>query len=204
MGLSLKSIGRGFLKLAPITAGFIPGVGPLAAAGIGAATGAIGRGKPKLSNIVGGAAMGAGGSLAKGSLGGADKAGGMMGKLQSVGGFLGKNSDLLLSGAGMIQGARQQGQADKMDKRALDLAERQYAETEGLRSAGRERMLNTQRPDMSGIYAGSSNPFARPLRPLSPSQGATTPAGPQAEDPLERPYREITRLPSIGGRGRFA
>lgn len=112
--------------------------------------------------------------------------------------------DLILSGLGMIQGARQQGKADRLNKQALNLSNQRYAETAPLRSVGMERMLNTQRPDLSGIYAGSSNPFARPLRPLSPSQGATTPAGPQAEDPLERPYREITRLPSIGGRGRFA
>lgn len=210
MGLSLKGIGKGLLKVAPIAASFIPGVGPLAAAGIGAAAGAIGKGKPKLSNILGGAAAGAGGALAKGAMGagavgGAAKSGGLGGALRSVGGFLKNNPELVMSGMGAIQGARQQGKADKLNQQALDLANRHYAETAPLRAGAMDRLTNTQRPDLSGIYAGSSNPFARPLRPLSPTMGGETPPGPMAANPMERPLREVTQppMPSVGGRRRM-
>lgn len=127
--------------------------------------------------------------------------------LKSIGGFLGKAvgkvvpyGDLALAGLGMIQGARKQGKADKMGDRQLAMAEQRYRDTAPLRSVGMERLLNTQRPDLSQMYQ-SENPFARPLRPLSPMMGGTTPRGPQAEDPSERPLRELTMpRPMRGGR----
>lgn len=127
------------------------------------------------------------------------------GLLKSVGKKIVSNvipgGDLILSGIGMVQGARQQGKADKLNKEALNIARQRDAELAPLRQAGLSRLTNTQRPDLSSIYAGSSNPFARPLRPLSPSMGAETPRGPMADDPMERPLREITEppMPRMGG-----
>lgn len=132
--------------------------------------------------------------------------------LKSIGGFLGKAAakvvpfgDLALAGIGMIQGSRQQGKADKLNQQALNMAKQRYAEGAPLRAAGLSRLTNTQRPDLSGIYAGSSNPFARPLRPLSPTMGGETPPGPMAANPMERPLREVTQppMPSVGGRRRM-
>lgn len=77
------TLGKGLLKAAPIAASFIPGVGPLAGAligaGTGAASGALGGGglKGAIGGGLGGAAMGKGSS------------GGFMGP-QQQGGFLGK------------------------------------------------------------------------------------------------------------------
>jgi hypothetical protein len=207
MGLSLKSIGRGLkkvgkvaLKAAPIAANFIPGVGPLAAAGIGAAAGAIGNGKPKLGNILGGAAAGYGGGLAKGAAGAGSVAsaaskGGFLGKVQSIGRAALDNKDLILGGINLAQGARSQGRADDMARRASGLQEQRYNETAPLRAGALSRLTNTQRPDLSAMYAGSENPLARPLRPQSPMMGATTPRGPEAINPMERPLRRVFESP---------
>lgn len=152
----------------------------------------VGGGGASASVAPGGAAS-TGGTMAA--------AGGKMDKLRAVGGFLGRNSDAILSGVNMVQGARSQGKADKLNAEALALAKARDAELAQLRQAGVSRLMNTQRPDLSHIYAGSSNAFYRPLRPQSPSMGAETPRGPQADDPAERPYREITRppMPRPGG-----
>ncbi len=78
------SLGKGLLKIAPVAASFIPGIGPLAAMGIGAATGAIGK------KVSGGSWKDA---LKSGALGAATGAsGGLIGKLGSkfggAGGFV--------------------------------------------------------------------------------------------------------------------
>jgi hypothetical protein len=70
-------LGKGLLKAAPIAAAFIPGIGPLAAMGIGAATGAAskklsgGSWKQSLGAGAMGAATGAMGAAGKGVLGAA-------------------------------------------------------------------------------------------------------------------------------------
>lgn len=153
------------------------------------------------SRLVGG---GGGSNFVAG--GGAPGGGGVGGTIRSIGGFLKDNPDLILAGASAVQGSRQQGKADKMNQRALDMAEQRYRETAGLREMGMDRLLNTPRLDLSAMYQ-TENPFGRPLRPLSPTMGGTTPRGPQADDIAERPMREVTQpvppLPSVGGRRRF-
>jgi hypothetical protein len=198
MGLTWKKLGKFALKAAPIAASFIPGVGPLAAAGIGAATGAIGKGKPKLSNILGGAAAGYGGAMAKGAMGAGGAAsaaskGGFLSKVGSVGQKVLDNKDLILGGINMVQGARSQGRADQFAGQASALQKQRYDDTASLRAGAISRLTNTQRPNLDHVYGGSENAFARAYRPMSPSMGATTPPGPQAANPMDRPLRRVTQ-----------
>jgi hypothetical protein len=86
------------------------------------------------------------------------------GALRSAGNFLKDNPELVLGGFQAYQGAKQAGQANKLDERALALAEQPWNETAGLRKHSLEALMNQDRPDLSGIYGGSSNPFSRPLR----------------------------------------
>lgn len=90
LGGALKGIGKVALKAAPIAAAFIPGVGPLAAMGIGAATKGISSKlsgsswKGALGNAALGGAMGYGSSALAGS--------GLLGKLGSKLGVSGSGS----------------------------------------------------------------------------------------------------------------
>lgn len=87
--------------------------------------------------------------------------GGLMGGLKSLGSGALDNLDLILSGAGMVQGAMQQGKADKRNQQALDLATQPWNETAGLRSMSLQRLMNPQKVDLSHLYANSPNPFSR-------------------------------------------
>lgn len=81
LGGALKGIGKVALKAAPVAAAFIPGVGPLAAMGIGAATNAASK---KLSGGSWGDALKSGAiGGAMGYAGGALKGSGLIGKLGS-------------------------------------------------------------------------------------------------------------------------
>lgn len=83
LGSGLKKAGKVALKAAPIAAAFIPGVGPLAAMGIGAAAGGASKaieGKG-LGGILGGAAMGSIPGAAKGALGGIGPSQGFMSRM---------------------------------------------------------------------------------------------------------------------------
>lgn len=134
--------------------------GPLGGALGGALAGGIGHGKPSIARVgmgaLGGAAMGGvadgiGKSVAQQGLGGALKSAGMNAL---------KNPDLLAGGLSMLQGMRQQGQADKLADRALALREQQYADFAPIRRVGLEGMQRTQRPDLSAVFRNSQNPFA--------------------------------------------
>lgn len=131
------------LKAAGVVAG-----GSMLAGGAGGAPGAL--------KSVGGAA---GAPSAAPAAGG----GGFMGGLRSVGGFAKDNPELILGGISAIQGAHQQAQADALNKKAMQYAEQPWNETAGLRKQSLEQMMNPEAPDLSSIYGGSSNPFARPL-----------------------------------------
>lgn len=105
MGL-FGSIGKALKKFKPLrflgkaakfAAPFIPGIGPLAAAGIGAAGHVLDKGKrANLRGLAGGAAIGGLGKLGLNKLGGLGSVGqktgllGRLGKLTSRTGFLGK------------------------------------------------------------------------------------------------------------------
>lgn len=171
MGLSLKSIGKGLkkvgkvaLKVAPVAAAFIPGVGPLAAAGIGAAAGAIGKGKPKLGNILGGAATGALGGVGKAAMGAGGVAGalkgGVGGALKKAGSFALKNPDLLMAGMSGLQGYQADKRADALRKQQLDLAMQNWNQTAPLRTMGQGMMMDQSLEDLSGISRNRYNPFA--------------------------------------------
>lgn len=177
----LKKIGKAWEKVDDYVlpaAGFLVG-GPAGAAVGSAAARGIGDGKFDAGATLGagvkGYAMGqmAGGIPGIGSLGGgggaaasqaagaAGGAGGIGGTLKSIGSWAANNPDLILSGVGMVQGAQQQGKANKMNERALALAEQPWKETAGLRSIALDRLQNPERVDLSQIYANNSNPFSR-------------------------------------------
>lgn len=159
-----RKLGKLALKAAPVAASFIPGVGPLAAAGIGAAAGALGNGKPKLSNVLGGAAAGAGGALAKGAVSGGGGLGGLVGRagdaLDKIGGV-----DTLLGAASAYQGYQADKNADKYRKMALDQANARWAAGQPLRDAGMRDLMSEETPDLSSLYEASQNPFRRVRRP---------------------------------------
>lgn len=115
-----------------------------------------------------GASLGVGGGGGLGALGGGGSAassaggGGLGGILKSAGGFVMNNPELLLGGLSAIQGSREQAKANEMQKRALQLAEQPWNETAGLRKQSLDQLMNPAEHDLSSLYAGSSNPFARP------------------------------------------
>lgn len=160
MGLSLKSIGKGLKKVAKIAAPVVGAINPIAGIALGAASG-LGEGKNSLKSMGMGAAGGAIGGIGGAALKGAGGAGNV---LRSVGNFAKGNPELLLGGAQMIQGARQQSAANKLQQQALDQAQQPWKETSPLRSIGMSLLANQQQslPQFSlGEEAPSSNPFAR-------------------------------------------
>lgn len=105
---------------------------------------------------------------AQGATGGALKsagASGFRGALGNAGNFIKDNPELILGAASAFQGSREQARANEMQKRALQLAEQPWNETAALRQQSLEGMMNPQAPDLSSLYAGSSNPFARTAPP---------------------------------------
>lgn len=160
----------------------LPGVGGVLG---GALAGATGNGRPSLKRIGGGALTGAiagyGGSLLGGGGKAASAASGgvapgianaasagaqrgigssLLGGLKKIGGFALDNIDPIMGAASMYQGAKAQGKADDLNKRALALREQQYADFAPIRKLGLAGMQNTQRPDLSAIYRNQQNPFA--------------------------------------------
>lgn len=119
-------------------------------------------------NFLGGGAGGASQSVAAApGAPAAAQAGGNMGGqgiLRSAGEWAMKNPELIMGAVNAYQSSKQAGQANKLDERALALAEQPWNETAGLRRQSLDRLMNPQRQDLSGIYEGSSNPFSRPLR----------------------------------------
>lgn len=79
-----------------------------------------------------------------------------------------------------IMGSRAQSKADKANRRALELGERRYAESEPFRNMALQSLqsLPTQGPDLTGAFADPSNPFSRPVQPLRfPKPGPVANAG---------------------------
>lgn len=108
-----------------------------------------------------------------------------------VGAATGGLGGAALASLPLLQGASQQGKADKLNKQQLQFANQRLAELAPLRQAGIQGMLNPQRPDLSAQYGGTQNPFAQrppigqqrpligPLAPPTPPEGLGLPPGPQ-------------------------
>jgi hypothetical protein len=105
-------------------------------------------------------ALGGGG----GALGQVPAAGGWMGGLKKVGSAasgLQKLAQPVLGGLAMYEGYKNDKQAQKLNDEQLQLARQSYGERAPLRTLGRDLMLDQTPPDLSHIYANSSNPFSR-------------------------------------------
>lgn len=131
-------------------ASFIPGVGNIAGAALGG-LGALASGEG-IKGALASAAMNAipGGGAVKG-------AGGL---LKTIGGAALKAAPGILGSISAAQGAKQQGQANKLNQQALALRQQQYADFAPIRALGIQGLQNTQRPDLTAIYQNKQNPFA--------------------------------------------
>ncbi len=126
-------------------ASFIPGVGTIGGAVLGG-LGGLAEGK------------GLGGALSGAAAGAIPGGGG--GLLKTIGGGLLKAAPAIMGGISMVQGAKKQGQADKMAADALRLKQQQYQDFAPIRALGIQGLQNTQRPDLTSIYQNKQNPFA--------------------------------------------
>jgi hypothetical protein len=89
---------------------------------------------------------------------------GAMGGLQKIGnaiGTVGKIAQPIIGGLSAYEGYQNDKKAQKLSDKQLALAEASYNERQPLRTLGRDLMLNQTPPDLSYIYANSSNPFAK-------------------------------------------
>lgn len=171
LGKLVKGIGKVARVAVPIAANFIPGVGPLAAAGIGAGVNALTKGGSlgdKLKAGASGAALGYGSGAVLGKIGGVPAGGAPGGVLGKIGGAIGKNpgkaAQIGLAGLSTIQGAQQQGKAGKLNAQIQAQAMQEQADRNAMRQQlmakiGQQGM--PQAPNLSSLYAGSSNPFAK-------------------------------------------
>lgn len=121
--------------------------------------------------MLGGAGAGAGAlksagasSPVSGAAPAASSGGGIMGGLKSVGSWAARNPELIIGAGQMYAGAKESARSRKLDQQALELAKQPWEETAGLRKMALEGLANRQTPNLDYIYAGSSNPFSRPLR----------------------------------------
>lgn len=149
-------------------------------AGIGALTGAAGAGAlggaGKLATglrAVTSIAGGAGGTPAAAPPGavpgvppGASGGGGgfnLSGILGGAGDFLKHNSNTLLAAGSALQGVNQQGQADDLRKKAMGMAEAEYAARAPLRTNALAALSQPMTPDLTDVFAPANtvNPFAR-------------------------------------------
>lgn len=160
MGL-LGDIG-GFLKKAAPFVGMVPGVGTLAAAGIGGLGGALDGGG--FRGFAEGAAGGALGGLGGGILG---KAGGS-GILGSIGSFAKDNPELLLGGLSAFQNARQQAGADRLIQQGIGDSREDMMRARAVQD---EVLGGLRGLDTSGLI-DMGNPFRNPLpQQQQPPQG---------------------------------
>lgn len=101
-------------------------------------------GKPiTLRNVLGGAASGVGGAIKSGVE------------------YARDNPDAILGGASVMAGALAAKQASDLRKRALSTTDERYRERAPLRQKALAGLTNSQRPDLSSIYADPGNPYAR-------------------------------------------
>lgn len=146
---------------------------PLKALGTVATLGSLGALGPvgaALGSIPGAGAVASGVSKVGGVLGhipGASQVGnmitggkGLSGAVSKIGGFLGDHGDQLLGAGSLYEGYKANQKSNDLMNEALSTAKQSYADRAPLRSAGVSGMLNTQRPDLSSVYA-SANPYSK-------------------------------------------
>lgn len=167
----LKKIGGGISKVASFVPGPVGTIGSLANAAIEkkpilkSLVGDMGRNSQIAATILpialsGGAAAGAlgaggaAGGAAGAAAGGASTASKILGGLKAI-------APIGLSGLSAYEGYQNDKKAQKLSDKQLALAEASYNERQPLRTLGRDLMLNQTPPDLSYIYANSSNPFAK-------------------------------------------
>lgn len=155
-GQGLKALGSSALKTAGNPVGALKSVTGMG--GGGGAGGAV----PNLS--IGADLAPSVTSAAAGAAPAAAGAGGWMGGLKKVGdvaGGLQRLAQPVLGGLAMYEGYKNDKQAQKLNDEQLQLARQSYGERAPLRTLGRDLMLDQTPPDLSHIYANSSNPFSR-------------------------------------------
>ena len=94
----------------------------------------------------------------------AQGAGGWMGGLKKVGDIASgvqKIAQPVMGGLAMYEGYKNDKKSEDLMKQQLQMAQQSYGERAPLRTLGRDLMLNQTPPDLSYIYANSSNPFSR-------------------------------------------
>lgn len=195
LGEAIHDVGGVVSKAAPLAA-LIPGVGPLAAAGIAAAGSAAhgdSLGKVAMSGLTGyggaklvGAAKGA--LAARGAAGAAGAAGatgapaaaaggggGLAGLAGSAIGYAKKNPQVIAGALGAINSAGQQAKGANAVDRASGIALNDYNQTAPLRRRAVELLSQPapQARDLSYLN-DSANPFARraPVAPVAPVANA--------------------------------
>lgn len=169
LGKLVKGVGKVARIAAPIVGGLT--LGPLGGALIGGGVNAITKGgslADKAKAGLTGAAVGAGAGALKGGLAkvGAP-AGGAGGLLGKIGSAIGKDpmkaAQIGLAGLGTLQGAQQQAKAGKINTQIQEQAMAEQAQRNALKQQLMARIGQPppQAPNLSSLYAGSSNPFAK-------------------------------------------
>jgi hypothetical protein len=215
LGDALGWVGDLGKKLAPAAA-FIPGVGWVGAAALGAGSALLGKMNDEdvtlgntLGSMAGGAAWGGlGGMGAQGIANAAGKAGGLSGIPGAVGGWISSNpveaAQLGLAGYSAISNAQRQGEADQFRDRFAGGLE----EKDAYQRQIREHLFGLMnqpgfmdpnaRPDLSAIYdspAARANPFHQPRQSMLSPVGQ--PALPQFQPGGPNPMPDT--LSPIGG-----
>ena len=111
--------------------------------------------------------------------------------------------DLVLGGASLLSGNKKQKKADSLASQQLAMANQNWQAREPLRKMALSGLQNTQRPDLSSLFAGTQNPFARPMNraavygaPQPPAGGPIAPqAGPDMGQPPIGPQGALQRIP---------
>lgn len=145
-----------------------------------------------------GSIMGGGSSGGGGFWGGVRKLGsgllnGVTGGSGGSGGGLGNLALGGLAGYQALNAANASKRAGQLSDKAINLAESQWNAGAPLRTAGQARLLNPTRPDLSGVFANASNPFAAPLAPPA------SPVPPQVPPQLAGGVGGLIRKLSAGG-----
>jgi len=174
IGKGIKKVGKFARKVSPALA-FIPGVGTLAAAGIGAAGGLIGG--EGLGGAAKGALGGAAGGLAKAGLGRIPGVGNFAGKVgkglfgigEAGGGLVGKvgqlaldRPELALGGIQAFQNAHAQNRFEGQQNEAREFSQQRMQQQQALQQAIIDRLSKMgqgQNFDQSAVFNDPGNPF---------------------------------------------